>query len=61
MSLPPFTIKASKYENMKIKKYENAKKEDRGSHHELAYHDHKDVKGDIPFWPPNQGNDLFYN
>jgi len=35
--------------------------EDRGSHHEPAYHDHKDVTGDIPCWPPNQGNDLLGN
>jgi len=32
-----------------------------GSRYELAYHDHKDVMGDIPFWPPNQGNDILDN
>ena len=36
-------------------------KEDMGSHYEPTYHDHKDVTGDIPIWPPNEGNDLLYN
>jgi len=36
-------------------------KEDRGSHYEPAYHDHKDVIGDISIWLPNQGNDLLDN
>lgn len=36
-------------------------KEDRGSHHEPAYHDHKNVTSSIPNWLLNQGNDLHDN
>ena len=31
--------------------------EDRGSHQELAYRDHReDSEVEFPLWPPNQGN-----
>jgi len=52
MSLPLF-IKTSKDEKNKNKEIckcnEHCLKEDRRSHHEPAYHDHKYVTSDIPF------------